>query len=525
MRAPSWGMLLIAMMLLLPIACAVTEMDDLLLDSNGTAPGEPPELPSGRGAPRRFRCVGWRATGDCTPDGPREPQNDKSCDEVITSGSSGFCEIEDVNSGEHFKAMYSHCSGLLPKTFFRCSESPNFANFQLGVHAVVQKAQVPGFSLSNAVGHNQAPRDGIVMVVYPQVLASAYASIRVLRDVLKCRLPIEIWFHVDEIGDDLAQLAPLQKLAIFVGRVSFRPMYNPRAKGFASRIFSIYHSQFARVLFLDADNVPVRDPSFLFASNEFEANGAVFWPDFWHPRHTLSNVHEKSMLWELLHMPFVDMFEQESGQLLVDRTRHAAPLELVYFYAFHEPNYFQKLNLVQGDKDLFRLAWMKLKAPFHMIETVPSIAGRAVEDSFCGMTMVQHDADGEVLFMHRNQYKLTGEHDERLKTEVAEESTSGSDSGSMAAPPPEQHLGAPQPDQYPDAIIWTHLLSFPRNTSIELYRVDAYRAVPLFPAWQPCYDHRDVSSLEHFEMHEISGMSFGGLESDLRHYAQEARQR
>ncbi|KAE9114247.1 hypothetical protein PF006_g19561 [Phytophthora fragariae] len=41
-------------------------------------------------------------------------------------------------------------------------------------------------------------------------------------------------------------------------------MYNPRAlKGSPSKIFAIYHSNFKRLLVLDADYVPERDPPHL----------------------------------------------------------------------------------------------------------------------------------------------------------------------------------------------------------------------------------------------------------------------
>ncbi|KAL3658729.1 hypothetical protein V7S43_016364 [Phytophthora oleae] len=494
---------------------AAVEIDDMLVDSNNSLPGESRLLPSIATPSRHLRCVGWRATRNCTPDGTREPQNDKSCDDVITGGTSGYCEVEDVDSGERFQVMRAHCSGLQRQSFFRCSEASYFAGFRDHVHAVVEKTRTPGFSLPN-VASGQHPRDGIVMVVYPKLLASAYAGIRLLRDVLHCHLPIEIWFHVDEIGEDLVLLAPLQRLAIYIGGISFHPIYNQRAKGFLSKVFAIYNSHFDRVLFLDADNVPVRDPTFLFSTMEFEANGAIFWPDFWHPRRTLFNLHARSMVWELLDLPFVDMFEQESGQLLVDRTRHAAPLELVYLYTFHEPNYFEKLNLVYGDKDLFRLAWLKLVAPFYMIETVPAMAGRVVNGSFCGMTMVQHDANGDVLFLHRNQHKLTGEPDERIAKGVAE---------SMVIPPPEAEDGGESPDEYPDPIIWTHILSFSKNASTALYWVDAYRASPEFPQWQPCYGCRYVDNLPFFELQTFSEQKFAGIESDLRYYALESRKR
>lgn len=207
-------------------------------------------------------------------------QHDKDCSEVIVNDMSGFCEIEDIESGERFHVMRRNCDGLKHNISFRCASAPDFANFHIEGHTALEKALVPGFSLPNVAANRQTPRDGIVMMVSPKLLASAYATIRVLRNVLKCSLPIEIWFHVDEIGGNYALLAPLQQLAIYVGRISFHPTYNPNAKGFLSKVFAIYNSHFDRVLFLDVDNVPVRDPTFLLSSKEFEANGAVFWPDF-----------------------------------------------------------------------------------------------------------------------------------------------------------------------------------------------------------------------------------------------------
>ena len=40
-------------------------------------------------------CVAWRAVSGCAPEGaPRAPQDDKGCDEVVGSGSAGWCECE-----------------------------------------------------------------------------------------------------------------------------------------------------------------------------------------------------------------------------------------------------------------------------------------------------------------------------------------------------------------------------------------------------------------------------------------------
>ncbi|POM68153.1 Hypothetical protein PHPALM_15720, partial [Phytophthora palmivora] len=224
-----------------------------------------------------------------------------------------------------------------------------------------------GFELPN-VKAGSPSSDGIVMVVYPKLIASAYATIRTLRDMLGCKLPIEIWFRQDEIDRAPRSLSPLQHLAQnkSVSSIVFRVINDSRAVRFGAKVFALYNSDFERILFLDADNVPVRDPAYLFETPEFEKTGAVFWPDYWHPHYTIFHLHGDSLLWELLDLPYIDMFEQESGQLLIDRRKHTASLELVRFFTFHVPNPIEKLKLLWGDKDLFRFARIKRIVPFDM---------------------------------------------------------------------------------------------------------------------------------------------------------------
>ncbi|RLN36684.1 hypothetical protein BBJ28_00023950 [Nothophytophthora sp. Chile5] len=508
-------------------------------------------LPANETRQRQLKCVGWRATGGCSPHGPREPQNDKICARLIPNGESGYCEVEDKDTGERFRVMRRYCNSLKYDSNFRCSEAYDFPNFHLQAVEAAEKALAPGFALPNVAEIPVAQRgqhDGIVMVVYPKLIASAYATIRALRDVLGCHLPIEIWFRPSEMRVVPDALAPLEKLAADdrAAEISFHEIEDWKAIGYGTKVFAIYHSFFERVLFLDADNVPVRDPSFLFESREFEETGAVFWPDFWHPTRTIFNIHSQSLVWELLDLPFVNMFEQESGQLLIDRRRHAEALELVSFFAFHRPNHFDKMRLAHGDKDLFRFAWLKLKAPFHMIQAAPAVAGKMINESFCGLTMVQHDAQGEVLFLHRNSHKLTGEplrapvdvrdraiRRSRQKSELRKQAK---DEGrpvpdwkeldemlrAQETQPPT--LEPAEPDGYPDSAVWTHLLSFNNASSRAHYVIETYNADPEFPKQQNCYGQRNVSKNEHFYAQEVAGLSFEGLETDLRQFAMEARQ-
>ncbi|GMF28053.1 unnamed protein product [Phytophthora lilii] len=394
--------------------------------------------------------------------------------------------------------MRRHCTSLFHATRFSCQDAIGFVEFRLQARKAIDKALAPGFALPNVVKGSQGQvKDGIVIVVYPKLVASAYALVRTLRE-LGCELPIQLWYCPQELYSFPGPLTPLKRLADSDPKVSFHKIDDTRAMGFGAKVFSIYHSTLDRVLFLDADNFPVRDPSSLFSSAEFKSTGAVFWPDYWHPGHSIFNIHEKSMLWELLDVPFTDMFEQESGQLLIDRRRNAAPMKLAFFYMFHRPNYFKKLKVAHGDKDLFRFAWLKLNASFHMVQTPPAVAGKAINDIFCGMTMAQHDLNGKVLFLHRNQFKLTGKIAGLKKRE------------------------APEADGLPDPVIWTHLLSFNNSYARDHYIIETYRAAPAFPGSQSCFGKRDLDKDPHFVYRQINSLSFAGLESKVRQLAVDA---
>ncbi|RLN52395.1 hypothetical protein BBJ29_001067 [Phytophthora kernoviae] len=222
-------------------------------------------------------------------------------------GKSGYCEIGDMNTHERFRVMKRACAPAKTGAVFRCSDTPGFANFRAEAQQAVERTVAPELTLPNSSNNN----NGIVMVVYPSALD------------------------------------PLRKLSSnnTAVEITFRETNHPRAVRFGAKIYVISNSFFEKVLFLDADNEPARDSTFLFDTPESVKTGAIFWPDYWFPQHTIVLMNEQSLVWELLDMPFVDMFEQESGQLLIDRRRHAAPLELVKFYAWHRPDYFNHQRL------------------------------------------------------------------------------------------------------------------------------------------------------------------------------------
>jgi len=80
------------------------------------------------------------------------------------------------------------------------------------------------------------------------------------------------------------------------------------------------------------------------------------------------------------------------------------PLLLSMFLQLDHTFYFK---IVLGDKDTFRMAWKAARTPYYMVQHPVAIAGRIRQGQFCGHTMVQRDATGEILFAHTTSMKST----------------------------------------------------------------------------------------------------------------------
>mmetsp|Transcript_15042 Transcript_15042/g.38678 ORF Transcript_15042/g.38678 Transcript_15042/m.38678 type:complete len:579 (-) Transcript_15042:369-2105(-) len=360
-------------------------------------------------------CLAWRAYrggGTCWATPPvRDPPRDRYCSAEVRG--PGHCEVADVTYGQGGvllggvkRAVMTRQCGAFPAVV-RCADAPEFAAFAAASLAFSYPAAAEARQAQQDGDPAPAPR-GIVMAIHDGLVVSAYAVVRLLRHH-GCALPVEMWAFPGELtrrhAAYLDQLVGMPGVALREVAAGKAALCKDPKRCFAIKPYALFHTRFDQVMLLDADNFPVRDPTYLFDTPEFRDTGALFWPDFWHPRDTIFQVHRANMVWELLGIPFVDMFEQESGQLLVDRTRHEAPLHLVMYYAKPE-NLLWRWNLVWGDKDLYRLAWMRAGAAFHMVQTPPGAAGQYMSKYFCGQTIVQHDPAGRPVFFHRNTYKL-----------------------------------------------------------------------------------------------------------------------
>ncbi|ETP53083.1 hypothetical protein F442_01986 [Phytophthora nicotianae P10297] len=482
--------------------------------------------------PPDLRCVGWKQTDSCDLQATEVPTKNRGCDQFVRGGIGGYCLMEDEDTGQQIQVMHTACDTLHPSVTLSCRHAGDFVDFQwevVKVSATLEREKKTAANEDSLLPMN--PSEGILMVIYPKLLVSAYASIRALRAV-NCTLPVELWYIESEmdIGNGNSLLDDIPKnLQEEYGPLTLHPITDARVAGFNSKVYAIIHTEFEHVLFLDADNVPVRDPSYLFKTPEFLQTGAIFWPDFWHPANTIFNINENSLLWELLDMPYTDMFEQESGQLVIDKTKSSTALRMLSLFAFHDPNIFSRYKLVHGDKDLFRLAWLKTKTTFHMIANPPGIAGTVRGTKFCGMSMAQFDTNGEVLFLHRNAQKLKGglgakrKPDEKIWTHLQRFRYRAA---SPHAPEVEATFEASKPTLPPNEKIDSpHVpvgnLNMPYSLLRQKYSVHIFNGAPEFDETQWCYG-QSMLTAPRYKTVEWEDTAFPNVERNLLQYANEA---
>jgi hypothetical protein len=217
---------------------------------------------------------------------------------------------------------------------------------------------------------------------------NAWVCINMLRRV-GCTLPIEVWYlGRKEMSAQMSTL--LRSLGCrMVDGLKVRKRHPARRLfGWELKPYAVLHSRFSETLLLDADNVPLLNPEFLFDCKEYKGTGAIFWPNF---NDTSSN--GQLPIWRSCGQRRPTEREFETGQILVDKERCWKALNLSMWLNEHSDFYYQH---VQGDNETFHLAFRKARQPYFLIPHPI----HAIERTMC-----QHDPAGRRLFQHRNMAK------------------------------------------------------------------------------------------------------------------------
>ncbi|KAL8810546.1 MAG: hypothetical protein Q9200_002492 [Gallowayella weberi] len=249
---------------------------------------------------------------------------------------------------------------------------------------------------------------GIVVLGGGRYTGFATTGLGMLREV-GSKLPVELWVK-DEKEENKEWCKELANEGIACRRLSDYMDTAMLEHGYQLKISTIFFSSFEQVLFLDADNVPVKSPDGIFKSRSFTDTGVIMWPDYWK--------HSGAPL-----LPYIiglsdgssEMLREdqtvESGQLMWDKKRHWKALCLAAYYNYYGPQHYYTM-ISQGwagwgDKDTFLLALRSLRQKFYMVPH--ALKTLFVNGTSQGVGMLQADptkpAGYEPMFLHSNIVK------------------------------------------------------------------------------------------------------------------------
>lgn len=228
---------------------------------------------------------------------------------------------------------------------------------------------------------NDTPSRGIVTVAGGFYFPVFLVSLRMLRKT-GSTLPIEVFLttHREYEPEICEQVLPLLNAKCIVLDDIFNHedgAYRPTAtlSGFQYKVFAMLFSSFDEFLFLDADDIALRDPISLFDSEPFATTGMVTWPDLWS-----SSTSPIYYLIANQQPPLVSARPtMESGQILVSKEKHFHTLLLASYYNYYGPSHYYTLlcqtTSGRGDKDTFHPAAQALSLPFYAVSETPAGVG------------------------------------------------------------------------------------------------------------------------------------------------------
>jgi hypothetical protein len=236
---------------------------------------------------------------------------------------------------------------------------------------------------------------GVIVVAGGRYLPAAYVMIRHLR-ATGCRLPVQLWhLGAAEIPPFWKPLTSGLDITMVDGLAAPGAADFVRLGAWECKIHAVVACTFDSVLLIDADNIPLTDPLFLFDSVPFREYGQIFWPDFDLPAQSQYAIQQAA--WETFALPVKNGLELETGQVLIDRRACWHELQVVKQFNAHSNECYGQLTW--GDKDTFTLAWLLTKKPYYVVPIRP----RHIQPD-AGTLAWQHWIDGRRLFQHQRKW-------------------------------------------------------------------------------------------------------------------------
>ncbi|KAJ5525379.1 mannosyltransferase [Penicillium frequentans] len=258
---------------------------------------------------------------------------------------------------------------------------------------------------------------GIVSSAGGEYLPTFVASLRMIRRT-GCELPVEVFLkdwveyepYICEVVLPMlnAQCKVLEEIMDVVRDGQGKPTKHIKVEHFQIKPFAMLLSSFENFIWIDADCVPLHDPTALLASDPFSSTGLVTWPDFW--ANTASplyfNISRQS---EPL---MTARAATESGVMLVSKRKHFPTLLLAVYYNYYGPEYYWPLlgqgAYGQGDKDTFIQAASALDTTFHTVSEPVAAVERDYDNGAWTFTaMVQADPIEDYKLTSQDIWRVT----------------------------------------------------------------------------------------------------------------------
>ncbi|KAJ3121826.1 hypothetical protein HK098_003340 [Nowakowskiella sp. JEL0407] len=286
------------------------------------------------------------------------------------------------------------------------NEFPKLGTFDIASKTMEEAIPLP---------HKIAGTRGIAIVIGdPRHINFLNTSLIMLRKY-GCKLPVEVWSFSHELNDNhrkevLAHHTPDAPVYLRFAddETNYLPIERGSGNGYHVKVAVTVNAGFEHLLFLDVDTMVIRNPEFLFDSEEYFEYGAIFWPDYW-------KTHSFNPIWRWFGQPCVDEWEQESGVMVINRRAQWRALALLWFVNKDNKIRDWHQKFLHGDKDLFRFSFRAAGTPAYFVQHLVAPGGFMVPENrdgtgkmrFCGVAMMQHDFEGKVLFGHVNFFKQT----------------------------------------------------------------------------------------------------------------------
>lgn len=178
---------------------------------------------------------------------------------------------------------------------------------------------------------------GIIYVGGGKYWPGIMVGIRLLRK-LGCMLPVEIWYRdgVEEVYPEDVFPIPL---------VTLKPI-KEKIGGWEAKLHALYYTQFAEVLYLDADAYCVKNPNPLFQLVSQE-NSFLYWKDL--------PSQANSIRWKAVYPEGATrgIPQVQGGHLLLHREYAWKLVHTAKYMCDHSDYYFKRMY---GDQDTWRVA-------------------------------------------------------------------------------------------------------------------------------------------------------------------------